>query len=92
MDNINKVNSIFIKDWGNMQSINLYKIEPEDEEIYLDFWIMEWVSHNVIQEIKERIKMAWNILIKGNYKYQEIILTNDNAYELRKWLDAVIKY
>lgn len=51
---------------------------------------MTWYTGNVIQEIKERFKFAFNILFKGKYQYQEIVLNNDKTKKLINELERRI--
>lgn len=82
-----KNNSILIQCECRTEAIEVEKI---DEEIYLSFWIMTWYTGNVIQEIKERFKFAFNILFKGKYQYQEIVLNNDKTKKLINELERRI--
>jgi hypothetical protein len=42
-----------------------------------------------MQELLKRLKIAWTILRKGMYQYQEIILTQEDAGRLYEYLGRV---
>ncbi len=66
-------------------------VEHFDDEIYLSFWVDTWYAEqkSFLEEILKRIKIAWTILRKGMYLYQEIILTKDEANRLYEYLGKV---
>lgn len=85
---INMSNSVFIKCDCDTEAIEIVK---DDDLIFLNLWIMTWFSHNIWWEIVQRVKMAWDILRKGNYQYQEIILDKSKAVELKELLEDMIE-
>jgi hypothetical protein len=66
-------------------------VEHFDDEIYLSFWVDTWYAEqkSFLDEILKRLKIAWTILRKGMYLYQEIILTKDEANRLYEYLGKV---
>lgn len=66
-------------------------VEHFDDEIYLSFWIDTWYAEqkSFLEEILKRLKIAWTILRKGMFLYQEIILTKDEAKRLYEYLGKV---
>ncbi len=56
-----------------------------DDEIFLSFWVLTWYAEqekSFMKELLKRLKIAWTILRKGMYQYQEIILTQEDAGRL----------
>ncbi|HOO13085.1 MAG TPA: hypothetical protein PK684_09045, partial [Bacillota bacterium] len=48
------------------------------DKVCLSFWVLTWYAEQEKSFIK-RLKIAWTILRKGMYQYQEIILTQEDA-------------
>lgn len=61
-------------------------VEADDEykEIYLSCYVGSgfYAKQNSLKKFFKRFKIAWKILLKGEYKFYEIILTNDTAKDL----------
>jgi len=60
-------------------------IQRIGDKICLSFWVSAWYAEQekgFMQELLKRLKIAWAILRKGMYRYQEIILTQEDADRL----------
>ena len=63
-----------------------------DDEIFMSFWVLTWYAEqekSFMKELLKRLKIAWTILRKGMYQYQEIILTQEDAGRLYEYLGRV---
>lgn len=83
MKNINR--DFIVCDCGS-EAIEIKKF---DDEVFISLWIMAWYSGNILKEIKERVKAALSILFKGKYKYQEIILNEEEFAKLRNIINKL---
>lgn len=82
--------SIFIKcacgTEGIDISVNLSDEEWYDEKIfYLSFWHYG-NGRSSTHSIKERISRAWKVLVGKGYEANEIILNENEAYQLREFI------
>ena len=62
------------------------------DKICLSFWVSAWYAEqekSFMKELLKRLKIAWTILRKGMYQYQEIILTQEDAGRLYEYLGRV---
>lgn len=67
-------------------AIELTKFHDEDE-IYLGFWFRGLQ----VMTFWERLRAIWSIFIRGrSYHFEEIILTKQDAKELRDFLDDIL--
>lgn len=67
-------------------------LKRKDDEIFLWFWVLAWYAEqekSFMKELLKRLKIAWTILRKGMYRYQEIILTHEDAGRLYEYLGRV---
>jgi hypothetical protein len=75
----------------NTEKIVISKFDDLEDYYYLSFWVDSFYSGQCLYWIwKERIKMAWKALRKGNFIFQEMTLDLKKIIELRDDLNTLI--
>ncbi len=66
--------------------------DDDDEFMYLSFWIPRFYAHQggIWDMIKYRVKTAFRILSKGDYFLQELLMSVDEAKEIRDYFNDVL--
>lgn len=58
-----------------------------DDEIYLSFWYLgRW-----LKPLWARLTVAWKVLTGRDYCYEEIVLTRNDAEQLRDYLNDLLE-
>ena len=74
------------------EKIIIHKFDDLEDYYYLEFWVTSFYStQSLWRVLKDRIKMAWRALLKGNYIHQEITLDEQKIIELRDNLTELLQ-
>lgn len=73
------------------ETIEIEKWDDEHDDFLICFKVRSFSSgQRVLWILKERMRLAWLALRKGNYIHQEISLTRDKMVELRDNINEIL--
>lgn len=67
-------------------TLSMHRWNDEEDMLYLSFWIDEWYQDKIWKQILNRVKLAWKVLVGGDYFLKEIILKRKNVERLKNEL------
>jgi len=74
------------------EKISISRFEDDLDLYFISFYVDSFYACQSIRfVIKERIKMAWRALWKGNFIHQEVALNKQKIEELRDGLSEIVK-
>jgi hypothetical protein len=75
----------------NTEKIVINKFDDNYDEYWIGFYVDSFYNQSLTHIFIDRLKMAWEALLKGNYIHQEMLLSGDKIKELRDNLNKVIR-
>lgn len=91
-DEKNNQNVIHIPCSCGCHSINISYFDDDAEEVFLSFFVDSFYNQDgILKTICKRVKRAFLILLGKSYRYEDIILSQDDLKQLGQEINNILQ-